>query len=78
MCGGAGMTSKKPRKPAGWWTRENVLRDAARFKSRAFWHEISRGAHGAAVRNGWLAEAHRIIDRRRLGATMDQVIADAF
>ena len=51
------MSSSRPnQRPLGYWTKERVLDDAKKYKSKAEWMKSSRGAYSKAFRNGWLEE----------------------
>ncbi len=43
-------------KPNGFWTKERVLEDARKYKSRSEWMRNSSGAATMAKRNGWYEE----------------------
>ncbi len=64
-------------KVATKWTKEAVLADASKYKSRAEWRASSR-AYQMAHRNGWLDEAckHMVV-MWRAKWTKDAVCADA-
>jgi len=49
------MTS--PIKPMGYWTKENVLVEAKKFKHRNDFHKKSSSAYSIARNNSWLEEA---------------------
>jgi hypothetical protein len=40
-------------KPANYWTRERVLADAKKYKSRSEWAKSSKAAYTVAKRRGW-------------------------
>ena len=43
-------------KPSGFWTKERVMEDAGKYKSRTEWLRNSSGAATMAKRNGWYEE----------------------
>lgn len=45
---------KKKYKPKGYWTLENCLKDAKRFKYVRDWRNNSQGGYSAAHKRGWL------------------------
>ena len=43
-------------KPNGFWSKERVFEEARKYTTKHFFSKGSRGAYGAAERNGWLDE----------------------
>ncbi len=43
---------------AGYWTKERCLEEALKHKSRTEFSKNSKGAYGAAFKNGWLNECY--------------------
>lgn len=53
------LTAHMPRsiKPNGYWTKERIIEDAKKFKSRSEWQKNSPSATTMARRNGWFEDA---------------------
>ena len=45
--------------PKGTWTKERVLKEAKKHKTRTCFQKNSKGAFAAATRNGWLEEVSK-------------------
>lgn len=43
-------------KPNGYWTKENCMNEAKKFKKRSEFRKISNGAYESARKNNWLNE----------------------
>lgn len=65
---------KEPRKSK--WTKEKVLADAKRFKTRWEWGKASSGAYAAAHVKGWAEEATKHMTKKFVWAK-EAVLADA-
>ncbi len=69
-------------KENGYWTLENVKKEALKYSSRMGFYNAQGGAYGAATRNGWLDEVcSHMKDKRnkkhKLYWTKDKVIETA-
>lgn len=54
----AHMSPSRPNRMAnGYWTKERVMEDAKKFKSKTAWQKASRAAVSKAYRMGWMDEA---------------------
>ncbi len=51
----------------GKWTRETVIADARRFKTKQEWIDNSQGSYRTAKANGWFDEASAHMPKRVLG-----------
>lgn len=48
-------------KPSRYWTKERVIEDAKKYKSKMEWFKASQSAWATAQRNGWLDECGTIM-----------------
>lgn len=67
-------------KPAGYWTLERCMEDAAQYSSRSEWKSESAGAAWNAQQNGWMDQccAHMVSDRKPRGFwTLETCMEDA-
>lgn len=46
----------KQRKPMGYWTKENCIFEAKKYKTRSEWQRNSSASYKLAIKNGWLGE----------------------
>jgi hypothetical protein len=53
---------KRKIKPNNFWTKERVLKDSKKFKSRSEWNRKSPSAYSAAKKNDWFVEAVKHMD----------------
>ena len=51
------LPSRPNHRENGYWTKERVLEDASKFRSKTEWQKVSRGAVSKANRMGWMNEA---------------------
>lgn len=49
-------------KPRGYWTKEHIIEDAQKFKSKIKWRQSNSGGYRAALKKGWLEEAATYLD----------------
>jgi len=68
------------KKPAGYWTLERLMEDAANYTQRSEWKKANSSAYSTALRNGWLDRccAHMIATSKPDGHwTLERLMEDA-
>lgn len=63
----------------GKWTKQAVLKEAKKFKTKSEWGRAKNGSYGAALKHGWVDEAskHMVASDRTRKWTKELIIADA-
>ena len=61
-------------KPAGYWTKERVTEEAAKYETRSQFMQEGMGGYQAAWRNGWLSEvcSHMVPKARKAAAVIEK------
>lgn len=63
----------------GKWTKEAVLKEAKKYKTKSEWGGSKNGSYGAALKKGWLEEAtaHMVSADRTRKWTKESILEDA-